>query len=30
VRGVRQGGGAESLDVSISIEPLPAEAARVN
>ena len=30
VRGVRQGGGAETLDVSISIEPLPAEAAQVN
>ena len=27
IRGVRQGGGAETLDVSISIEPLPAEAA---
>jgi transglutaminase-like putative cysteine protease len=27
IRGIRQGGGAETLDVSISIEPLPAEAA---
>lgn len=27
IRGVRQGGGAETLDVRISIEPLPAEAA---
>jgi len=27
IRGVRQGGGAETLDVSISIEPLPAEVA---
>lgn len=30
VRGVRQGRGAETLDVSISIEPLPADATRVN
>lgn len=30
VRGVRQGGGAETLDVSISIEPLPVEVASVN
>jgi len=27
IRGIRKGGGAETLDVSISIEPLPAEAA---
>ncbi|MDE2203583.1 MAG: transglutaminase family protein [Burkholderiaceae bacterium] len=27
IRGIRQGGGAETLDVSISIEPLPADAA---
>lgn len=27
IRGIRQGGGAETLDVSISIEPLPARAA---
>lgn len=27
IRGIREGGGAETLDVSISIEPLPAEAA---